>query len=58
MTLNAEMSKSAADYAAKLASLGVLKHATKSERDDAGENLSYGCSSSKGQTAEEAVTNW
>lgn len=58
MTLNAEMSKSAADYAATIANLGSLQHSDSSERDNAGENLSYGCSSSAGQTPEEAVTNW
>ena len=58
MTLNAEMSQSAASYAQTIASLGTLQHASKQERDNNGENLSYGCSSSKGQTVTEAVTNW
>ncbi|XP_048586265.1 probable pathogenesis-related protein CaO19.2336 [Nematostella vectensis] len=58
MTLNAEMSKAAKEYAEKLAKMGALQHASKGERDGAGENLSFGCSSDKGQTPEEAVTNW
>jgi len=58
MTLNEEMSKSAAAYAAKLAQMGTLQHASKSDRNGHGENLSYGCSSSAAQTPEEAVTNW
>lgn len=58
MTLNAEMSQSAASYAQTIANLGSLQHSSKEERDSMGENLSYGCSSSQGQTTTEAVNNW
>nr|AFY07205.1 NEP-16 [Nematostella vectensis] len=58
MTLNAEMSKSAKEYAEKIAKSGKFTHSSKEERDGVGENLSMGCSSKKGQTPEEAVTNW
>ncbi|XP_067055630.1 uncharacterized protein [Acropora muricata] len=58
MTLNAEMSQQAAAYAQKIANLGTLQHASREERNGDGENLSMGCSTKKGQTAAEAVTNW
>jgi uncharacterized protein YkwD len=58
MKLNAEMSQSAASYAAEIAKQGNLKHSSREARDNNGENLSYGCSSAKGQTATEAITNW
>ncbi|XP_048578797.1 protein PRY1-like isoform X2 [Nematostella vectensis] len=58
MTLNTEMSKAAKNYAEKLARTRTFRHASEGERDGAGENLSFGCSSKKRQTPEEAVTLW
>ena len=57
MTLNAEMSRQAAEYARKIAQLGELSHASAEERNNDGENLSMGCDSD-GQTTTEATTNW
>lgn len=58
MTLNRRMCDEAKQYAEKLASMGNLKHSSRDERNGEGENLSMGCSSDKGQSMEEAVTNW
>lgn len=57
MKLNAEMSREAAAYAQKIAQRGVLSHASPSERNNDGENLSMDCGSD-GQTTAEATTNW
>ena len=57
MTLNAEMSAAAAEYAQKIAAQGSLMHSTNLKELGQGENLSMGCGSS-GQTAAEAVKNW
>ena len=57
MKLNALMSREAAEYARKIAQMGVLVHASPSERDNQGENLSMGCDND-GQTTTEATTNW
>lgn len=57
MKLNAEMSQQAAAYAQKIAQQGALNHASASERNNDGENLSMGCDSD-GQTTAEATTNW
>ena len=57
MTLDADMSRQAAEYARKIAEQGVLSHASAEERNNDGENLSMGCGSD-GQTTAEATTNW
>ena len=59
MTLNKQMCQEAQAYAEKIAASGAMQHSSRQEREGQGENLSMGCSSSKGgQTATEAVTNW
>ena len=58
MTLNREMSDAAEAYAKQIANSGMLRHSSKDERPDQGENLSMGCSTNKAQTMTEAVTNW
>ena len=57
MKLNALMSREAAEYARKIAQMGVLAHASAEDRDNQGENLSMGCDND-GQTTTEATTNW
>jgi len=57
MTLDADMSRQAAEYARKIAEQGVLSHASAEERNNDGENLSMGCGSD-GQTTAAATTNW
>ena len=57
MTLDAEMSAAAAQYAQEIAKAGTLKHASPSERNNNGENLSMGCAHD-GQKAAEATKNW
>lgn len=57
MTLDAEMSAAATRYAQKIAKAGTLKHASPSEREKNGENLSMGCDHD-GQKAAEATKNW
>ena len=57
MKLNAEMSRKAAEYAQTIANQGGLNHASATERNNDGENLSMGCDSD-GQTSAEATTNW
>lgn len=58
MTLDKQMSEQATEYAEKLARLGRLEHSQKTEGEDQGENLAFGCSFDKAQTIKEAVTNW
>ncbi|XP_078365354.1 Golgi-associated plant pathogenesis-related protein 1-like [Oculina patagonica] len=58
MTLDRQMCDQAKAYAQKIAQLGELKHSSKEEREEQGENLSMGCSTNKAQAMEEAVTNW
>lgn len=58
MTLDRQMCDQAKAYAVKLAQSGSLKHSSKQERQEQGENLSMGCSSNRAQAMEEAVTNW
>ena len=58
MTLDRQMCDKAKAYAQKLAEMGSFQHSSKDERDGNGENLSFGCSSNKAQTVEEAATNW
>jgi uncharacterized protein YkwD len=58
MTLNKQMCEDAAKYAREIADKGQLQHSIKQQRSGQGENLSMGCSSTKGQTGLEAVTNW
>lgn len=55
MRLHRQLCDEAKAYAKKLANWKRLVHAPLNNQ---GENLSYGCSSSKAQTIEEAVTNW
>ncbi|XP_032219189.2 uncharacterized protein LOC5518573 [Nematostella vectensis] len=43
MTLDAEMTRSAKAYAAKLARMGSLQHSSSSERNGQGENLAMAC---------------
>ncbi len=58
--INSEMSKSAEEYAKKLAASGNFQHSSKDERKGDGENLAMKCSSKKGEEmgAEEATKNW
>ncbi len=60
MKMNSEMSKSAEEYAKKLAASGSFQHSNRDERKGDGENLAMKCSSKKGadMTAEEATKNW
>lgn len=58
MTLDKTMCQEAANYAAKLAYSGEMRHSSRQQRQGQGENLSMGCSTNAGQTATEAVTNW
>ncbi len=60
MKMNAEMSKSAEEYAKKLAASGSFQHSSKEERKGDGENLAMKCSSRKGEPmgAEDATKNW
>jgi len=45
-------------YAEVIAQMGRLKHSTREERDEQGENLSMGCSTNGAQAMETAVENW
>ena len=60
MKLDEEMTKSAEEYAKKLAKMGTLQHSSSDERSGNGENLAMKCSSLKGDemSAEEATKNW
>ena len=60
MELDEEMTKSAEEYAKKLAKMGTLQHSSSDERSGNGENLAMKCSSLKGDemSAEEATKNW
>ena len=58
MTLDREMCDQAKLYAEQLATMGTLQHSSREARPGQGENLSYGCSTSKAQAMEEAVNNW
>ena len=60
MKLDEQMSKSAEEYAKKIAQMGALQHSSSSERSDNGENLYMACSSDKTKkvTGEEATKNW
>lgn len=58
MKLNRKMCDEAAAYAKIIAQSGSLKHSSRNEREGQGENLAMGCSTKKGQTITEGVTNW
>ena len=60
MKLDEEMTKSAEEYAKKLAKMGTLKHSSRDERSGNGENLAMKCSSREEDemSAEEATKNW
>ena len=57
LKLNAEMSRQAGAYAQKIANQGDLKHSSREERNNDGENLSFRCDAD-GQTIVEATTKW
>ena len=60
MKLDEEMTKSAEEYAKKLAKMGTLQHSSRDERSNNGENLAMKCSSREEDemSAEEATKNW
>ena len=60
MKLDEQMSKSAEEYAKKIAQMGTLKHSSSDERSGNGENLAMKCSSREEDemSAEEATKNW
>ena len=60
MKLDEEMTKSAEEYAKKIAQMGTLKHSSSDERSGNGENLAMKCSSREEDemSAEEATKNW
>jgi len=58
MKLDRQMCDEAKAYAEVIAQMGRLKHSTREERDEQGENLSMGCSTNGAQAMETAVENW
>ena len=60
MKLDEKMTRSAEEYAKKIARMGRLQHSSSSERSGNGENLFMACSSDKTKkvTGEEATKNW
>lgn len=59
MLLDRGLSNQAKAYAQKIANLGQLMHSSQAEREDAGENLAYACSSNGVPlTGETATRMW
>lgn len=56
MVLDRGLSNQAKAYVQKIANMGQLMHSSQAERDDAGENLAYACSSNGVPLTGEAAT--